>query len=72
MEETNTISKSFKCPSNLGKDTLYNNRKKEVEIWESFRSLPKEKRVLATIMTLTGEAEEAVLKMEINELTEWC
>ena len=23
-------------------------------------------------MTLTGEAEEAVLKMEINELTEWC
>ena len=30
------------------------------------------KRVPATIMILTGKAKEAVLKMEINELIEWC
>ena len=32
MAKTNTIAKDFEAPPTLGKDTLYNNCKKEVII----------------------------------------
>ena len=69
MAEANNYSKDFKAPPTLGKDTLYNNWKKEVKIWEAFTSIPEEKRAPAIFMTLSGEAKEAVLNMDLEKLT---
>ena len=62
--------KSYKAPSPLGKDKLYVNRKKEIRIWEAFTSLPDEKKAPAIFMTLTGEAREVVLNMDLEKLTD--
>ena len=70
MVEANNIIKDFKAPPTLGKDSLYVNWKKEIKIWEAFMSVPEEKRAPAIFMTLTGEAREAILNMDIEKLTE--
>ena len=70
MAEANNIIKDFKAPPTLGKDSLYVNWKKEIKIWEAFTSVPEEKRAPAIFMTLTGEAREAILNMDIEKLTE--
>ena len=58
------------APPTIGKDTLYNNWKKELNIWEDFIGFPEEKRAPAIFMNLTREAKEAVSNMQINELTD--
>ena len=70
MAEANNIIKDFKASPTLGKDSLYVNWQKEIKIWEAFTSVPKEIRALAIFMTLTGEAREAILNMDIEKLTE--
>ena len=69
MAESNKIIKDYKAPPTLEKNSLYVNWKKEVQIWEAFTSLPEEKRAPAIFMTLTGEAKEAILNMDIALLT---
>lgn len=63
------MSKDYKSPPILSKDCNYNTWKKELKIWEAFTSLPEGKRAPAVFMTLTGEAKEAVLNLEISSLT---
>ena len=70
MAEANNIIKDFKIPPILGKDFLYVNWKKEIRIWEPFTAVPEEKRAPTIFMTLTGEAREAILNMDIEKLTE--
>ena len=70
MAEANNIIKDFKAPPILGKDSLYVKWKKEIKIWEASMSVPEEKRAPAIFMTLTGEAREAILNMDIEKLTE--
>ena len=66
MARANNIIKDFKAPPTLRKDSLYVNWKKEINIWEAFTSVPEEKCALAIFMTLTGEAREAILNMDIK------
>ena len=70
MAGGNNIIKDFKALPTLGKDSLYVKWKKEIKIWEVFTSVPEEKRAPAIFMTLTGEAREAILNMDIEKLTE--
>ena len=66
----NNIIKDFKAPPTLRKDSLYVNWKKEIKIWEAFTSVPEEKCALAIFMTLTGEAREAILNIDIKKYWE--
>ena len=68
MAEANNIIKDFRAPPTLGKDYLYVNQKKEN--WETFTSAPEEKHAPAIFMTLTEEAREAILNMDIERLLE--
>ena len=64
------IIKDFKAPPTLGKNFLYVNWKKEIKISEAFTSVLEEKSTPAILITLTGEAREAILNMDIEKLTE--
>ena len=70
MAQSNNVTKGYKAPPSLKRETLYVNWKKEIRIWEAFTSLPEEKRAPAIFMTLSGEAKEAVLNMNIEALTD--
>ena len=70
MAEANNIIKDFKAPPTLGKNSLYVYWKKEIKILGVFTSVPEEKHAAAIFMTLTGEAREAILNMNIEKLTE--
>ena len=70
MAQSNNVTKDYKAPPSLERETLYVNWKKEIRIWEAFTSLPEEKRAPAILMTLSGEAKEAVLNMNIEALTD--
>ena len=56
----------FKAPPTLNKDILYAMWKKELKIWEAFTSIEKKKRALGIFLTLTGQAREAVLELDID------
>ena len=64
------ILNSVKTSPILGKDSLHVNWKKEIKIWEAFISASEEKRAPSIIMTLTGEAREAMLNVGIEKFTE--
>ena len=67
MAKANNIIKDFKAAPILGKDSLYVNWKKEIKIWEAFASVSEEKCAPAIFMTLTREAREAILNMDIEK-----
>lgn len=69
MAESNTINDYKALTSTLAKASLQVYWKKEIKIQEVVPSFPKEKRGPAIFMTLTGEAREPILTMEIEELT---
>ena len=48
--------------------TTWREYKKEIEVWSSLTSLPKEKHGPALWMALKGKAKEAVKEMEISEI----
>lgn len=61
----------YKAPPTLGDNTdmCYENWKKEVQIWQLFTSLEKKKQAPAIFLTLTGQAREAILEMELEVLS---
>ena len=40
MAEANNVTKDFKAPPSLGKDSLYVNWKKEIKIWDQKKNVP--------------------------------
>ena len=70
MTEANNIVKDFKAPPTLGKDSLYVNWEKEIKIWKAFTSVPEEICVPTIFITLTAEVREAILNVDIEQLTE--
>ena len=48
--------------------TTWREYKKEIEVWSSLTSLPKDKHGPALWMALKGKAKEAVKEMEINDI----
>ena len=68
MAEANNIIKDFRAPPTLGKDYLYVNQKKE-NLGDIY-VCPRRKTCPAIFMTLTEEAREAILNMDIERLLE--
>ena len=62
------MASNYKAPPTLGDNTVYENWKKEIKIWQVFTDLPKKKRGPAIYVTLSGKAREAVLEFDIKEL----
>ena len=50
--QSNNVTKDYKVPPSLERETLYVNWKKKIRIWEAFTSLPEEKQAPAIFMTL--------------------
>ena len=58
----------YKAPPRLNK-SVYSVWKNELKIWVAFTSLDKKKQAPAIFLTLTGQAREAILNLEVNVLT---
>ena len=62
------ISKDYKSSPNLTKEYNYSSWEKELQIWEVATSSSSGKRTPAVFITLTGEAKETALNLEIEKL----
>ena len=52
----------------LNDKIVYSTWKKELKIWEAFTSIDKKKQAPAIFLTLSGQAQEAVLEIDIEKL----
>lgn len=65
----NMASKTdFKGPPSLHKDITYSTWKRELAIWQAFTSIENKKQAPAIFLTLTGQAREAALEIDIKKL----
>ena len=58
----------FKGPPLLHKDIAYSTWKRELAIWQAFTSIENKKQAPAIFLTLTGQAREAALEIDIEKL----
>ena len=58
----------IKTPPALREDIPYESWKKEIQIWQRFTSLEKEKQALAIFLSLEGKARETELEVEVDDL----
>ena len=58
----------YKAPPALNQAIVYSVWKKELKIWQAFTSLEKKKQAPAIFLTLTGQAREAVLGVDLEVL----
>ena len=61
---------SFKAPPLLTDESVYENWKREIEMWQAFTNLVPKKQCPAIFLTLQGKAREAALEIEIKDLTD--
>ena len=61
-------SNNYKAPPILTDDVDYEKWKKEIKTWWMFTSLEKKKQAPAIFSTLTGQAREAILELDLNTL----
>ena len=59
-------STSYKAPPVLTKDSSYENWKQEIKIWQALTTLEVKKQALAIFLTLSGQAKEAALELELD------
>ena len=64
------MATSFKAPPLLSDESVYENWKREIEIWQAFTDLAPKKQGPAIFLTLQGKAREAALEIEIKDLTD--
>ena len=64
-----STSKGNKSPPLLQKSKSYDDWVKKLNVWVRITCLPKESQGGAILMTLDGEAEDAVLELTEDELT---
>ena len=60
---------SSKAPPLLTDESVYENWKRETEIWQAFTDLAPKKPGPAISLSLQGKAREAALEIEIQDLT---
>ena len=60
----------YKAPPALTKDIAYTIWKKDTSIWQLFTSLEKKKQAPAIFLSLSGQAREAVLELELDKLND--
>ena len=58
-----------KSPPLLSKSKLYDDWLKLVEIWRNFTTLEPEKQGPAIVLSLEGEAQDAVLELTTDEIS---
>ena len=61
---------NFKAPPLLSDESVYENWKCEIEIWQAFTDLAPKKQGPAIFLTLQVKAREAALKIEIKDQTD--
>lgn len=62
-------SNNFKAPPALSKSSTYETWLKEIKIWQKFTDLTVGKQGPAIFLTLEGKAREAVLELEVNDIS---
>ena len=62
-------SHSIKAPPALSKSNSYETWLKEIEIWKLYTDTPVEKQGPAIFLTLEGKAREAVLELDIKDIS---
>ena len=60
----------YKAPLTLTKDITYANWKKEISIWQLFTSLERKKQGPAIFLSLSDQAREAVLELELDKFND--
>ena len=60
----------YKAPLALTKDITYATWKKEISIWQLHTSLQRKKQAPAIFLSLSGQACEAVLELELDKLND--
>ena len=60
---------NYKAPLILTTDIDYEVWKKEIEMWRLFTSIDKKKQAPAIFLSLTGQAKEAIVGLDINKLS---
>ena len=61
---------NFKAPPLLTDESVYENWKREIEIWQAFTDVAPKKQGSTIFLTLQGKAREAALEIEIKDLTD--
>ena len=64
------MSKMNKSPPLLSKSKLHDDWLKVITIWQQFTTLELEKQGPATVLSLKGEAQDTVLGLEPNQITD--
>ena len=62
-------SENIKAPPKLSKSSTYESWQKELQIWQAFTTLDKKKQGPAIFLTLSGKAKEAILELEVAEIS---
>ena len=60
----------YTAPPALTKDITYATWKKEISIWQLFTSLERKKQDPTIFLSLSGQAREAVLELELDKLND--
>ena len=63
------MASSYKASPALNKCNTYEQWLKELEIWQCFTDIPKAKQAPAIFLTLEGKAREAVLELDVANLS---
>ena len=64
------MSNMNKSPPLLSKTKSYDDWLKLVEVWRQFTTLDPEKQGPAVVLTLKGEAQDAILELDTSEITQ--
>ena len=63
------MAQNYQAPPALTKSPTYETWLKEIKIQQLFTDLPKERQAPAIFLTLEGKAREAVLELDVGDLS---
>ena len=63
------MASNYKAPPSFSKSTSYDSWLKEIKIWQTFTDLTKPKQGPAIFLTLEGKSREAVLELDVEEIS---
>ena len=64
------MASNNKSPPSLSNSKSYSDWLKLIEIWRKFTSLEQEKQGPAIVLSLEGEAQDAILELNTNYITD--
>ena len=63
------MATDYKAPPLLSKSSNYESWLKEIQIWQTFTNLPANKQGPAIFLTLEGKAREAILELDVSQIS---